>query len=394
MIAAIRPGGRVMTAAVAVMVGVIAAGAYAMTLGHGIIGAPALEIKADFVEAPGLYVGSNVDILGVAVGKITRITPNGTDVVVEMSVKPGTKVPSGAFAALLSPTVVSDRVVELAPAYTSGSELQNGAEIPTSRTRTPVEIDKIFSSLDELVKALSSSGSNQSGSLADLLHVSAQNFTGNGKKLHDTIQSLAQALPAVSSNSAQLTSLIDNLDVLAKALADHDSTVSAFYTDLAGGTAQLAGERQDLAAALSSLQVLLGQLATFIQQNHDSSSTDIKNLVTITNALIAHQQALIETIDVTPLALGNFAATIDSSYQGGPKARVRLDSLPGSSSAVQQFCGASTPLAREAKFPLNQGSAFDLLCVALAGLEQEPGPPQPVPNNPSLGLQQFLAASP
>jgi phospholipid/cholesterol/gamma-HCH transport system substrate-binding protein len=391
--ARLRGRGRLVLAAfAAVAVGLVAATVYSVVGGNAPFGPQPLVIKADFVEAPGLYVGSNVDILGVAVGKINKITPNGSDVVVEMSVKPGIHVPGNAIAALLSPTVVSDRVVELAPAYTGGPQMESGGEIPTSRTRTPVEVDKIFSSVDALVKALGSNSANHTGSLADLLHVTAQNFAGNGQNLSNTIKALAQALPAVSSNDAQLTTLLKNLDSLSRALADHDSTVSAFYSDLAGASTELAGERSDLAAALSNLQVVLGQLATFVAQNHQAASADVKNLVTITNALLAHQQALIETIDVTPLALGNFAGTIDSSYPGGPVLRVRLDDLPGTLAVVQQFCGSSgTPHA--VKLAAKTGTTFDLLCAALFALTQEPPPPGS-PQNPNLGLQQFLGAAP
>ena len=44
-----------------------------------------LTITAHFLSAPGLYVGNHVDILGVPVGKITRITPGDRDVAVVLS---------------------------------------------------------------------------------------------------------------------------------------------------------------------------------------------------------------------------------------------------------------------------------------------------------------------
>src|SRR5207302_7644460 len=137
---------------------------------------PALTITADFAEAPGLYVGNNVSILGVPIGRVTKITPSWNHVAVVMSLEPGIKVPAAALAVLTSPTVVSDRVVQLAPPYTGGPQMESGAAIPVDRTRTPVEVDQILKSADELANAFGPGEANKNGAVADLLHVSAQNL--------------------------------------------------------------------------------------------------------------------------------------------------------------------------------------------------------------------------
>ena len=41
-------------------------------------------LTADFPRAVSLYEGSDVKILGIAVGKVTKVTPMGTKVRVEM----------------------------------------------------------------------------------------------------------------------------------------------------------------------------------------------------------------------------------------------------------------------------------------------------------------------
>ncbi|NED81419.1 ABC transporter substrate-binding protein, partial [Streptomyces sp. SID11233] len=83
------------------------------------------------------------------------------------------KVPANARAVAVAPSVVADRYIQLTPAYTKGPRLRDGAELPLSRNRTPVEIDQLYDSLTELSKALGPEGANADGALSDLLDTGA-----------------------------------------------------------------------------------------------------------------------------------------------------------------------------------------------------------------------------
>lgn len=390
-----------------VLVGAAAAAVIAGAAGAYLGTRPApLTLTVHFVEAPGLYVGNNVDILGVPIGRVTRITPGGEDVAVELSMPHDTRLPAVVDAVLLSPNVASDRFVALSPPYTGGPLLQSGASIPVARTHTPVEVDEVFKAIDDLAKALGPNGVDKDGSVGDALHVVAQNVAGNGQRLHDTIDALARALPALSSNAQQLTGLLSNVDTLTRALADHNSTVSAFYHDLATATSQLAGEREDLATALASLQTALGQLGTFVQSNRAAIGGTVQNLITVSNALLAHQRELIETFDVTPLAIGNLGRTVDTSDPANPRARVRASLQPGQVALINQYCGQSSlpHVTRLGLQPVggllgpilgtsgSTGTPWDLLCVTLDAVLQEPPAPG-APAIPDLGIARFLGGS-
>jgi phospholipid/cholesterol/gamma-HCH transport system substrate-binding protein len=373
---------------------VLAAVAAVVVVGGGVVAFAAtrpapLKVTAHFLSAPGLYVGNHVDILGVPVGRITKITPGDRDVAVELSLPHDQKVPAGAEAVLTAANVVSDRFVQLSPPYTGGPLMPSGGDIPTSRVHTPVEVDELYSSLDELGKALGPNAVDSNGSLGDLFHVTAQNLDGNGQRLHDTIAGLGKALPAVSANAKQLTALLDDLDTLSRALANHDDTVSAFYRDLATATAQLAGERQDIATALSTLQTALGQLGTFVQSNRSALSANIGNLVTVTNALLAHQRQLIETFDVLPLTISNLGQTAESDADG-LRVRIRASLQPGQVPLIAEYCGSSAVPHTTRLLPGGGGTPWDVLCVALDALLQEPPPPGAVPV-PNLDVARYLA---
>ena len=59
-------------------------------------------------------------ILGVNVGRVTAVIPEGNSVRVEMEYDAEVDVPEDAKAAIVTPTLVADRFVQLTPAYTEG----------------------------------------------------------------------------------------------------------------------------------------------------------------------------------------------------------------------------------------------------------------------------------
>ena len=124
------------------------------------------HVRAEFVRAVGLYEGSDVRILGVKVGKVTKVTPHGDRVAVDFEYDDHYSVPADAKAVVVSPSVVSDRYVQLTPVYTKGPRLADGAQIKLADTAVPVELDRIFSSLNDLDVALGPEGANKTGAVS------------------------------------------------------------------------------------------------------------------------------------------------------------------------------------------------------------------------------------
>ncbi|WP_280505940.1 MlaD family protein, partial [Nocardia farcinica] len=146
-----------------------------------------LRISADFENVAGMYAGNEVAVLGVPVGRVDTVTPKGSYVQVTMSIDKDVKVPADAMAALISPQLITNRHVELAPAYTGeGPVLQDGDHIPLARTRVPVELDRILETFDQLGAALE--GDNENGPMASRVLFPLLN--GNGDRLRETLDEL------------------------------------------------------------------------------------------------------------------------------------------------------------------------------------------------------------
>ncbi|MGW9426205.1 MlaD family protein, partial [Streptomyces koyangensis] len=112
------------------------------------------KITAYFDKSVGIYEGSDVRVLGVKVGTVDSVEPQGDQVQVTMTVDRGVDIPADAKAAQVTPSVVSDRYIQLTPVYTGGEKMANDATIPRERTATPVEVDQLYASVTELSEAL------------------------------------------------------------------------------------------------------------------------------------------------------------------------------------------------------------------------------------------------
>jgi phospholipid/cholesterol/gamma-HCH transport system substrate-binding protein len=243
-----------------------------------------VRVTAYFPRTVGIYPGSDVRVLGVRIGVVKKITPQGDRVRVELEYDKGQKVPVDARAAIVNSSVVSDRYVQLLPVYRKGPVLRDGAVIPEARTAVPVELDRIFDSLHTTAEALGPKGANKDGSLSRLLGVSADNLQGQGKNLHQSVDDLSQAVTTLSDGRGDLFGTVRNLQVFTAALAADDKSVRSFDTSLATVAKQLAGERKDLAAALQFLAVALGDVSGFVKANKKYLTSDVKGLSNLADA--------------------------------------------------------------------------------------------------------------
>jgi phospholipid/cholesterol/gamma-HCH transport system substrate-binding protein len=337
--------------ALAVLAALVAAAS-----GCGIGGEERKRFSADFDRAIGVYVHSDVRVLGVRIGEVTKIVPKGTRVRVEMEYDASYQVPADAKAVLVAPSIVSDRYVQLTPVWTSGPTLEDGAHLSLDRTAVPVELDQIYSSLDTLNQALGPNGANRNGALADLLEVGARNLDGNGARLNSTLDGLARAVGTLSDNRDDLFGTIGNLQQLTTTLARNDAAVRAFNLDLAAVAAQLDAERDDLALAVRQLAVALGEVASFVKQNKEDLKANVAGLASVTSVLVKQRRALREFLDTTPTALSNLqlaynstSGTLDtrdnSNAQGGPAGLIcNLLAITGQSpTECRELLGSQAP---------------------------------------------------
>lgn len=264
-----------------------------------------VRVTADFVRAVGLYPGSDVRVLGVRVGEVTSVEPRGDRVRVGLEFTSEQPVPAGATAAVVAPSLVSDRYVQLLPVWTDGPRLRSGAHIPLERTAVPVELDRVSQALDDLMVALGPDGANDDGALSRLLETSAANLDGNGQALADTNRNLSRAVETFAQGRGDLFSTVRNLNTFSENLAANDAQVRRLNANLAEVSTVLDAERDDLASALANLAVALGEIDSFVKDNRTLLEEDVERLATVSQSVADKRDALAQTLEAGPVALSN-----------------------------------------------------------------------------------------
>jgi phospholipid/cholesterol/gamma-HCH transport system substrate-binding protein len=253
-----------------------------------------------------LYPGSAVDVLGVQVGTVTSVTPQGDRVKVVLSYDADRKIPANAHVVVDEPTLVADRVVELTPPYASGAVLADHAVIPMTRTGVPVELDQLSSNLVQLADALGPQGANGNGSLSRFLRVMAANLRGEGGRGHTTVSRLSQLVKTLGDNRQATFATVRNLQAFTTELASHDQETRSFTTDLATVSGQLARESAAFRDAMRNLGVALGEVADFIHHNRAELAKDVDGLATVTTILARERMLLAHMADMGAVGISNY----------------------------------------------------------------------------------------
>lgn len=267
------------------------------------------EVSAEFDSAVGLYPGSDVQVLGVPVGRVLAVDPVGGKVRVRMEIDEGQKVAADTGAVIIAPTLVSDRYVQLTEPWVSGEALEDGDQITT--TAVPVEIDEMYKSLVDVGQQLGPEGANRNGALSDLLEVLAANLDGQGAGINRMITEFSEASATVSGFDDDFFATVKSLDTLNSTLLAHDSGVAGANKQLAVVARYLAEDRTNLSSAITELGEAMALLEDFVKENRAAIRKSVDGLRGPTQVLVDQRASLEEAVRTIPLALQNFINTYD-----------------------------------------------------------------------------------
>jgi len=354
---------------------------------------PTYTVTADFPEAPGVYVGNHVDVLGIPVGTVTAVTPRPTYVSVVMQVDSDVKLPANAIAALMAPDIVNDRYIQLVPVYRHGATMADNAVIPMRRTALPQSVDQTISLLDQLIQALGPTGANKNGVFSQFVHDVARTVGNNGPSFHTTVLALGKALAALSNDGPTITSLLDNAGAFTGEAAANDQEFQSFANDLASVSALIASNTSDIGTTLSSLKQVLSQVTSYVNGNVGSIGTVLTNVNSFTAHVLSQQQQLSQAFAYGGLALQNLNNAIVPGPNGSTSLRIRYDPSLDTKSFVQQICGNELTRILELGAQQAKSSELNLACAASAALSQMDPPPD-AQQGPNLTLQALMGAAP
>ena len=299
-----------------------------------------ITITAQFDSASGLYEGNVVAVLGMPVGKITRISPRGGYVEVDFTVDRDVKVPADAQAVTVSTSILTDRQIELTPPYHGGPALENHDTIGLTRTKTPVEFGRVLSVLDRVTKSLEGDG-HGGGPLADVINSGAAVVDGNGGKIKQALNQLSTALRLSSDGGVQsreqITTIVKNVSSLFEAAAANDAKLRDFASTIHVASQILADEDIGTGTTGKRLDQLVQQASDLLDTHRDTIKRAILNGNTLAKTTADNQREIAELLDLAPMVADNTYNAIDRA-NGAIRGRLLTDRAAVESQYSKEIC--------------------------------------------------------
>ena len=267
------------------------------------------SVTAYFANSNGIFVGDEVRILGVPVGKIDGIEPEPDRVKITFWYDAGYQVPADAKAVILSPAIVTARVIQLTPAYTGGPQLDDNAVIGEDRTAVPVEWDDLRAQLERIIELIQPTDKNGVSTLGSVVHTAADALRGQGTNIRQTIIELSQAITALGDHSDDLFGTMKNLAVLDSALKDSGDVMRQLNANLASASALLADDPNEIGDALAALDAVVGDVRGFIAENREPLGVTTDKLASVSTTLAASTADIKQALHVAPNVLQNVLNT-------------------------------------------------------------------------------------
>ncbi|MGV0596458.1 MCE family protein [Mycolicibacterium porcinum] len=338
----------------------------------------ARTVHADFSYINGIYPGSKVTVLGVPVGRVTAVTPQGTTVRVTMTLPDDVALPADPDAYVVSPALISDRSVELGPAYSgSGPTLSDGHVIPAVHSHSPITFDTMLGSLSTLTSAIGP----QQGDIGAVLTRGAEQWHDQGKLFNSAMRDLSAASGVLGARAEDIGTVVDNLSTLMAAFNQRQVSLNQMVTELGQVGGSWADANVDIAQPMADLKVVLDQVDSFVAQHGDDLGTIAANLNAVGDVLTAKQPQLAEFMDLVPLMMQNLSNTVGQDRRG--RIRLNVSTVLTQFAAAQNFCdrnmlpmcigaGITNPIS----YPISRSDPLGIV-TAVTGNTPAPNPKYP-----------------
>ena len=311
------------------------------------------RITAYFSSGTGLYVGDDVKVMGVTVGRVEKVTPAGKQVRVEMSVG-DQPIPAKAKAAIVSPSLVNGRFVQLAPGYVDGPRMASGTTIPLSRTAVPVSFDEVKKELTALSTALGPDGAKDDpGALNEAITTLDENLgDGNAERLRQTVTAMREASTDLADHRGDLFTTIKQLNTFTKNLVVNDAALRGASSELADFSGTLADNGDQLSRTLAALRQALRLVDGFLDDNTQVIGASLSRTQELTKTVASRTTALAQIFQTAATAAEGLYNTVENNAITGA---VSISNFQGTAQLVcglLMSVGGSTTTCRNAIQPL------------------------------------------
>ncbi|MBV9410632.1 MAG: MCE family protein, partial [Acidimicrobiia bacterium] len=236
-------------------------------------GGSTYALTAWFPKTIALFKDSQVRVLGLPAGSVTKVTAVGDQVKVDMKVKSSVPVPADVHATIVPLSLIGERYVQLFPVWTVGQpKARSGDVIPMERTEVPVEPDEALAALKKFLDSLDPAATGR------LVQNAANDLQGNGQSINDAVANLSTLVGTLADKDQQLGDIIDNFDKFTAVLSTREVQLGNVMDSFANLTSLLSDERKAIENTVRNLGSVSTDAYDLLSANRAGLDKDITTL--------------------------------------------------------------------------------------------------------------------
>jgi phospholipid/cholesterol/gamma-HCH transport system substrate-binding protein len=256
---------------------------------------PGYQVKAEFAQSGGIFVGAEVTYRGLKVGQVSdmQLTRDGVDVVLDID-KGENKIPADTLALVANKSAVGEQYVDLEPRTDTGPYLRDGSKITTPNTEIPVSTTQILTSVDQFVNSV------PQDDLRTVVSELGAGFKNSGDDLAQIIDGSNAFIATANQNFDVTTALIRDSNTVLRTQSDKGSAIRSFAQNLALFSGVIADNDKALRALIDNGSATANELRTFLEQNQVDLGSLINNLVTTGQVVVKHLAGIRQILVLYP----------------------------------------------------------------------------------------------
>jgi phospholipid/cholesterol/gamma-HCH transport system substrate-binding protein len=257
--------------------------------------------EAYFADAGGISPGNDVNVSGIAVGKVTGVALAGDVAKVTFTVNRKVRLGDQTLASIKTDTVLGERSLAVTPR--GGGSVTS---IPLGRTTVPYTLNMALQDLGQ------NSAELDKGQLNQALSVLTESLHDATPQLRRTLDGVASLSRSINANDEALGQLLDHAQSVTKVLADRANQVNQLVTDGNQLLAALDERRNALSNLIAGIDDVSRQISGFVADNRREFGPALKKLNLVLDNLLERREHISQAIRRLPpyaTALGESVAS-------------------------------------------------------------------------------------
>lgn len=311
---------------------VLAGSAFALVLSGGIL-ANTYSVTAHFTDAAGLKSGDKVKVAGLEAGTVGSIEISSGEVAVELKVNSDVKMPEDSDAEIVIETLLGKKNVTLF-AGTSERIFEDGDEIPSDRTRTPVTLIDLA---DTSVPLLEESDADAFEQFMEEITAITE---GKREQVTSLVENFGDVAAAIDLRREELKRLIDSLRIVAGTFAERDQTLVNLIDNFDVVLGNLSERTADIEELLHATEAASNETADLVTRKRKVLDSLLANLAKTLKVVDNHQVDLAASITYLEASVKGYQSVGYSQGTNNRWANIFVQSLgPLGADAFLGPCG-------------------------------------------------------